>query len=303
MRGTSRKTDTARSNRNLRPGSLQAFRDHLADELKRFPEDPEYAFESYAVTTAALARQLLDYLEINDLTIPNSFDDDPPKYPLRKVLGRIIHFTVLYQDAISVGIPGKPDLVTLYSDWSKEFGQHAYILLSDYRECVGRLASDDRYVARHFFPRVIAQLMEFIQESSEPTEPWEKYSHGEERRLASGMVGNAWLLLVTLIRDGEIRCPELPVKCYEHYLGKGDEGYLHIFPSISTGQDLVRGYGPRWIWASIIPGKVEIRGQEKYCMHLRAFKSITAGTKCRLAVTFETFIRMFQAALAELESK
>ena len=38
---------------------LHAFRKHLADELEKLPSDPEQAFESYAVTTAALARHLI----------------------------------------------------------------------------------------------------------------------------------------------------------------------------------------------------------------------------------------------------
>ena len=61
---------------------LHAFRRHLAEELDKIPADAEQAFESYAVTTAALARRLLEYLAIDDLSVPNGFRDDPPDYPL-----------------------------------------------------------------------------------------------------------------------------------------------------------------------------------------------------------------------------
>ena len=79
------------------------------------PVDAEQAFESYAVTTAALARRLLEYLAIDNLSVPNGFLDDPPRYPLRTVLDRILHFRVLHQDAITFNVPGRADLFTLYS--------------------------------------------------------------------------------------------------------------------------------------------------------------------------------------------
>ena len=101
---------------------LHAFRKHLAEELERIPSDAEQTFESYAVTTAALARRLLEYLAIDDLSVPNGFRDDPPDYPLRTILDRILHFRVLHQDAITFNVPGKADLFTLYSDQTQGYG-------------------------------------------------------------------------------------------------------------------------------------------------------------------------------------
>lgn len=89
--------------------NLHAFRKHLAEELDGIPADAERSFESYAVTTAALARRLLEYLAIDDLSVPDGFRDEPRSYPLRTILDRILHFRVLHQDAITFNVPGMAD--------------------------------------------------------------------------------------------------------------------------------------------------------------------------------------------------
>ena len=95
---------------------LHQFRRHLADEMHNFPAKPDGTTQSYALTTAALARKILDYLNAKDLTLPNGFEPDQPSYKLGTVLDRIIHFRTLGQDGVSFAYPGKPDLITLYSD-------------------------------------------------------------------------------------------------------------------------------------------------------------------------------------------
>ena len=200
---------------------LYAFRKHLAEELERIPADAEQAFESYAVTTAALARRLLEYLAIDDLSVPSGFRDDPPEYPLRTVLDRILHFRVLHQDAMTFAIPGEPDLVTLYSDHTQEDGDHLYIRLREYRDVVGRLANDDAYVARHLLRRSATLLHNVMRESSEAAAPRKQLRHAEFRKWVSGMVCNAWYLLVTLIESGDVTCPEVAVECYERCRGEG----------------------------------------------------------------------------------
>ena len=280
---------------------LHAFRKHLAGELDKIPVDAEQAFESYAVTTAALARRLLEYLAIDNLSVPNGFLDDPPHYPLRTVLDRILHFRVLHQDAITFNVPGKADLFTLYSDHTQEFGDHLYIRLGDYRDVVGRLASDDRYVARHLLRRSETLMNNVMRGSSQGEAPRQRLRQGEFRKWVDGMLCNAWILLVTLADAGEVTCPELPVECYEQCFGDGADEYLQDFPAVSTGQDLIRGYGRLWWWAPFTSRRVEIGGREKHCMNLSAVKSETERTTCGLVVTFEAFIGMFQDARRQLD--
>ena len=59
---------------------LYQFRKHLADEMRHFPVEMEAGTQSYALTTAALARKILDYLNARDLTLPNGFKPDSPPY-------------------------------------------------------------------------------------------------------------------------------------------------------------------------------------------------------------------------------
>ena len=280
---------------------LHAFRRHLAEELEGIPADAERAFESYAVTTAALARRLLEYLAIDDLSVPNGFRDEPPNYLLRTVLDRILHFRVLHQDAITVNVPGKADLFTLYSDQTQEYRDHLYVRLRDYRDVVGRLASDDRYVARHLLRRSVTLMNNVMRGSSEGVAPREQLRQGGFRNWVGGMLRNAWDLLVTLAEAGEVTCPELSVECYEHCFGDGDDEYFQGFSAISTGRDLIRGYGRIWWWAPIASTKLEIGGRERYCMFLSAIRSEDERTRCYLVVTFDSFIEMFQDARRQLD--
>ena len=281
---------------------LHAFRKHLADELEKLPRDPEQAFESYTVTTAALARQLLDYLEIEDLTVPNSgLGEEPPEYPLRTVLDRILHFRALHQDALTSNIPGKPDLVTLYSDYTQEYGNHLYIRLREYRDVVGRLASDDRYVGGHLFRRSVTLLNKVMRESSEPSAVRMQRKQAEFRKWVGAMVCNGWNLLVTLIEDGNVMCPDVAVECYE--VGEDDDTkeYLQAFPPISTVHDLLPGNGPGWWWAPFVPCRYECRGRETWCVFLTAVKSDAERTSCLLVVTFDSFVEAFQDARRQLD--
>ena len=87
---------------------LHQFRQHLAEQIRNFPSEPNAATQSYAVTTAALGRKILDYLNAKDLTLPNGLQPADPPYNLGTVLDRIIHFKTLGQDAISFNYPANP---------------------------------------------------------------------------------------------------------------------------------------------------------------------------------------------------
>ena len=268
------------------------------------PADAERAlFESYVVTTAALARRLLEYLAIDDLKVPNGFRDEPPNYPLRTVLDRILHFRVLHQDAMTFAIPGEPDLVTLYSDRTQGYGEHLYIRLREYRDIVGRLAHDDAYVAKHLFRRSVTLLHNVMRRSSEGVARREELTHTEFRKWVDGMLCNAWNLAVKLIEAGAVICPELEVECFELRYRDGADEYLQDFAAVSTGRDLIQGYGRIWWWAPFTSGRLEIGGREKHCMHLSAVKSEADRTRCGLVVTFDSFIEMFRDARGQLDGK
>ena len=151
---------------------LSQLRKHLADEIRNLPAKPSAATQSYALTTAVLARKMLDYLNAEDLTLPNGFrleaeeekDRPPAFYKLREVLDCIIHFRMLDQD--DQFSPYRPtfDLITLYSDDHMHFGEHLYIRLTDYRHELKRLATDDLLVARYLLPCAVTRLNKVVED-------------------------------------------------------------------------------------------------------------------------------------------
>lgn len=282
--------------------NLQQFRKHLAEELERPPRKPEQAFESYAVTTAALARQIMAYLDIDDLAVPNGCNDDPPEYRLREVLNRILHFPLLNPDAHAFECPGKPDLVTLYSDENQDLDQHLYIRLNEYAEVVSRLANDDPYVAGHLFRRAVTQMCKVMNSADESATPREGAMQAEFRKQVSLMVGNAWNMLYQLVESGVVTCPATSVDCYERSGRKGKKKTSVRLPRIATCEDLLRGDMP-WIWAPFTPYKVKIGGQERYCIPLRAYSSAADHTSVTLEVTFDTYVRTLQNARHQLDGR
>ena len=208
---------------------------------------------------------------------------------------------MLYQDAITFNVPGMADLFTLYSDQTQEYRDHLYIRLGDYRDVVGRLASDDRYVARHLLRRSVTLMNSVMRGSSDGMAPREQLKQSAFRNWVLRMFYNAWDLLVTLAEAGEVTCPELSVECYEDSFGDGDDEYFQDFSAVSTGRDLIRGYGRFWWWAAAASAKLEIGGRERHCMFLSAIKSEDERTKCYLVVTFDSFIEIFQDARRQLD--
>ena len=114
---------------------LRMFREHLADELRHLPEEPG-PFASYAVTSAALARVILEYLNIDDLAVPDSVRGGT--YKLKMVLDRIMHFREFYPEG-SFGTQ-KPTAVAVYSDRARLYRDRLYVAWAPYREIISRLA-------------------------------------------------------------------------------------------------------------------------------------------------------------------
>ena len=269
---------------------LHQFRKHLADEIRNFPLEPNAATQSYAVTTAALARKILDYLNAKDLTLPNGFrlEGDSPTYKLATVLDRIIHFRTLGQDIISFGHPEKPDLITLYSDKNPRYKDHLYIRLTDYRDMMSRLATDDLLVA-HYLMRNTVNLLSKALKAEEPKSRQEELELGELRRSIYDYVANAWNILCILSDTGKVEIPQSAIDCYEDLYDKGSKRYDRF----TTSQEFVDGYLKTWQWATSNPGLVEVEGQDTYCMSFTEVERKENGTIRRLAIPFETLIRLF----------
>ena len=276
---------------------LDHFRQHLAAELTSFPAVPDATFESYAVTTAALARKILQYVNANDLFLPNGLKPDNEPYKLKTVLDRIIHFRLLGQDATSFEYPDEPDLVTLFSDkkWQRE--EHLYIRLSDYRYIINRLATDDLFVGKYLLRRTMSKLSELTKRNM-PQTPQDEIYHRIVRDDIYTYMSNTWDICLKLWSSGKVKVPSCDVECYEDLSERG--GRKHH--DLSTCQDLVDEYRISWWWAWFIPRNVEIEGVDTYCMRLEEVKTNKNGNSQGLLVPFNTFIQILKAVRQEIEA-
>ena len=167
--------------------NLQLFRDHLATELRNLPDVRSLEIQSYALTTAALARRILQHLDIDDLTIPSELHSERPTYRLKEILDCIIHYRVLHQDTLSYPVPGmKDDIISLYSDRNQRYRDRFYIRLAVYFELIGRLAHDDQLVARYLLRRVVTLLSMAVRAGKE--------IDGDFRKDLYGLTLDAWYL-------------------------------------------------------------------------------------------------------------
>ena len=281
--------------------SLQLFRSHLADELHNFPETPTSAIQSYAITTATLARRILEYLNINDLTVPDGFEPERLAYKLKTVLDRIIHFRVLNQDAVSFDFPGMPDLVTLYSDKNMRYADRLYIRLTAYLDVVRRLAEDDLLVAHYLLRRTITVLSKAVNASKELEINSREGMHEAVwfRRSVSHLTCDAWHILVKLARANEVEVPAVAVDCYEEYYRGQNNGRLKKYCRFSACRELVEGYGSIWWWSPFTPGKAD-GCDETYYIFFHEIEPKENGTIRGLAVPLGTFICIFKAFQKQL---
>ena len=244
---------------------LHQFRQHLAEQIRNFPSEPNAATESYAVTTAALGRRILDYLNAKDLTLPNGLRPEDPPYDLRTVLDRIIHFKVLRQDAMSFDFPGKPDLVTLYSDRNLRYADRMYLQLTDYVATIEKLANDELLVGHYLLRQAITYMRKLENMNRPTTDQYEKeMAYHDIRRATYEMNLDSWRLVYGLDRSGNIVMESKPIECYLILPGGRTERYDRI----TTRKELIDRYGGKWIFGSFNPSRFEVEGSEIYCAPL-----------------------------------
>ena len=282
---------------------LELFRKHLADELGRLPERPGAAVQSYAVTTAILARRILEYAGIDDLSLTDALSGRHDAYPLKDVLDRIIHFSALHQDLMTLGIPGEEgDRFTLHSDRAQHPDDEMYISLTHYVDTVARLADDDFLVARHLMRKSTTMLRKAVNAKDESKDRGPRgYRYDVFRRSLGAVVINAWHLMLRLVRSGQARTPAVNVDCYELDHEMWVERAVKT-TRFATCSDLVDGYYRKWWWGPTNPRPVEIDNVDKYCMLLSGSEAGAKGPTTILAIPCETYARIFHAARLQLEN-
>ena len=272
---------------------LTMFREHLADELQRFPEQPGGSFESYAVTTAALTRMILDYLGIDDLTVPAMHDGT---YKLKTVLDRIIHFREIWPETVMPG-DTKPKRIMVYSDRTRRYGERMHIEWVPYRALMRRLADDDVFVARYLLRRTVTVLTRAMKGRGLRDEAF-GHEQGEYKRQLHRLVLDSWDMLARLLGADHVEIPTAPVDCFEE---QHDDGKATAYPRFSTCRELVEGYGRDWEWMMFNPDELNIGGAEVWCMLLQERQRKANGTIRGLAVPFATFVAIFKAVRGQLK--
>ena len=258
--------------------------------------------------TAALARKILRYLGAEDakeLTIPNGLWPEEGPYKLGTVLDRIIHFKTLGQDLMSLDFPGKPDLVTLYSDENLRYADRIFLRLADYRESVERLANDDLLVGRYLL-RQAATLMGKTENTGKPKTYEEEIPHNDLRRTVYELIWDSWNVVYGLERCGRIHIEPQPFECHEDLFG----GHTKTYDGITTWNELIDGYMAQWNFASSNPCRLDVEGSDIYSMLLSAKRTDGKQGILGLALPFRTISAMFVVvrkqiaeALAERDSQ
>lgn len=276
---------------------LYKFREHLAAELTGFPVEPNAVIGSYAVTTAALARKILQYVNAKDLVLQNGLEPEEAPYKLITVLNRIVHFRLFGQDAISFDYPDKPDLVTLYSDKTPRYGDHMYIRLSDYWDMINQLANDDLFVGKYLLRRTITKLSQ-VANSTKPIARQDEFRLPNYRKEAYGFMRNAWYICLDLWHSGKVKVPSCDVEWYEDLFQRGGRKHYRL----STCQELIDGYLKSWHWASSNPDSVEIEGIDTYCMCVDEVRPGKNGNYRCLLIPFKSFIQILVTVRREIEA-
>ena len=190
---------------------------------------------------------------------------------------------------MSFDYPGKPDLVTLYSDKHLRRKDHLYIRLTDYQDVIGRLATDDLLAAHYLLRHTVTFLSKAVKTKGEPQSHEEETALIELQRSICGLVINALDILLDLSHAGKVEIPSSPIDCYEDLFEEGTTKYSR-FP---TYREFVDGYLKIWQWASFIPARLEIEGRGTYCMLLQEIEPKANGTIRGLGIPFDTFIQLF----------
>ena len=273
---------------------LRMFREHLAEELRGFPQEPGPSFQSYAVTTAALARIILEYLGMDDLTVPARFGG--AVHRLRTVLDHIIHFREIWPDSLPPS--GKTVAIMVYSDRTRLYGDRLHVSWPPYREMLLRLADDDVFVARYLLRRTVTVLMQSIQRKKTVGQYVSGHQSGEYRRRMDRLALDAWDIVVALIEAGKAEVPEVAIDFYEELF---DEGKTTRHSRCSTCRDMVEGYGKTWSWLFFNPDEVNIGGTKVWCMFIREMERKEDGTVRGLAVPLDALTSIFQDVRAQLQ--
>ena len=222
---------------------LNQLRQHLLRELHDFPDIPHTESVSYAITTAALARNLLDYLNVQDLTLPAATysKEGESTYGLSTVLNRILHFHMLTKQPGSIPYP---DVVILYSDRGLLYRDRLYFRLAHYKGILHQLATNDILIGRY----LLRQTVTLLTTSGKAQVPKSYYVEMKQRdllRTVNSLVMDSWGLVRELADAGQVEVAESPNDCYE----ESDTGEATPYHRFQNWREFFFGHMKAWMFA------------------------------------------------------
>ena len=271
---------------------LQLFRDHLAVELRNMPDIRAQEVQSYALTTAILARTLVERLRIDDLNIEWSHDSQGRTYGLKRILNNIIHYRGFFPDHLHTLLYSTDDpadnIVRLYSDEAGNAGDFFRFSLRTYFDLMSNFAHDDIFLANYLLRRVITNLYQ-VTKVNQGFDP-------DFLREVSDLITDALELTAKLDKANDITVPSDPVVRYiDVSLNPLADGSLWKPGPPLDSSEFVHGFNNLWRFSPFKPQRTKIGEVDAYCALVEAIGPIESGDWRTYIVPLQSFLSVFEA--------
>ena len=141
---------------------IQLIRNRLVEELANLPDVTTPEIQSYALTSAVLARRITEALKITDLRIQDAWRRETA-HDLARVLSKIVHYQDFGRAIVTPpeGERARYDYVHLRSRRT----ERAWVInLGSYFDHVRRFAYDDVFVVRYLLRRIVTLLSAVVRQ-------------------------------------------------------------------------------------------------------------------------------------------
>ena len=270
---------------------LQLFRDHLSVELINMPDIRVQEVQSYALTTAILARTLVERLKIDDLNIEWSHDPQGRTYGLKRILNNIIHYRGFYPDHLHTLQYSNDDpadnIVRLYSDEARNAGDFFRFSLRTYFDLISNLAHDDIFLANYLLRRVITCLYQVT-----------KVNHDFDPDFLSeisDLIGDGLELTAKLDKANDIAIPSDPIaRSIDASPNPLADGSLWKTGPPLDSSEFVHGFNKAWRFSPFKPQRVMLGEVDTYCALAEGIGPVESGNWRTYVVPLQSFLNLFK---------
>ena len=241
---------------------LQLYRDHLGSELRRLPDLRDQKIQSYALTTAILARKIIRHLRIDDMRLPSAGGPARTDHSLSSILNAFIHYEAFYpRPPIEHDDPNNI-IVILHSKRNREYLKHMHIRMSHFFAAISELADNDQLMSEYVLRRSVTVLSQ-VDNSYDMLDP-------HILQLAVDFISDTLDLTNRINKTRAFslsNCIQIP--CYRNVADEPlrDTPVWHRELPF-TCPKFVFGFGTTWWMSPFKPSKKEIAGSEVCCVYI-----------------------------------